>query len=99
VHTEALSMIERGQHKAAARALADLTRRAPDYLPGILELALLHDRSGQQAHAQTLMREVLRRTESLPPDQVLPGPEPLPVIFYGTSARAFFERNGGPRDG
>ncbi len=97
VHTEALSMIERGQHKDATRTLSDLTRRAPDYLPGILELALLHDRAGQQGQAQTLMREVLRRAEALPPDQILPGPEPLPVIFYGTSARAFFERNGGPR--
>jgi hypothetical protein len=38
------------------------------------------------------MREVLRRTDQLPPDALLPGPEPLPVSFYRDSAQTFLRR-------
>jgi hypothetical protein len=64
----------------------------PDYVPGILERALLHVRNGEPTAAASLMREVLRRTEKLPLEQLLAGPEELPVSFYRRSAQTFLER-------
>jgi len=79
----------------AQRALSDLCAQVPDYVPGILERALLHVRQGERAAAAQLMREVLHRTERLPLDQELPGPEPLPVRFYRESAATFLRGAGG----
>ena len=92
LHLRALVHIERGEKKVAERALDELTRAVPDYVPGILERALLHVRSGEPSAASSLMREVLRRTDKLPPDEMLAGPEPLPVAFYRDSARTFLRR-------
>jgi chemotaxis methyl-accepting protein methylase len=89
IHLRALVHIERGDKKVAERELNDLTRQVPDYVPGILERALLHVRMGEKTAASTLMREVLRRTDKLPGDEMLPGPEPLPVSFYRESAQTF----------
>ncbi|HWE25015.1 MAG TPA: CheR family methyltransferase [Myxococcales bacterium] len=89
MHLRALVHIERGEKVVAERALAELGALVPDYVPGILERALLHVRQGERAAAAELMREVLRRTETLPPDDELPGPEPLPVRFYRESASTF----------
>jgi chemotaxis methyl-accepting protein methylase len=89
VHLRALVLIERGDKKVAEKALTELNRALPDYVPGILERALLHVRLGERSAAATLMREVLRRTAKLPPDEMLPGPEPLPVSFYRDSAETF----------
>ena len=89
LHLRALVHIERGDKRRAEEELTELTALAPDYLPGILERALLHARLGARAAAAVLMREVLQRTEALPADQLLPGPEPLPVSFYRDSAQAF----------
>ena len=93
VHLRALVQVERGERKLAESALAELVRLVPDYLPGILERALLHARQGERTAAAALMREVLRRTTGLPPDDLLPGPEPLPVRFYRDSAQSWL---GGP---
>jgi chemotaxis protein methyltransferase CheR len=95
LHLRALVHIERGEKAVAQRALADLCAQVPDYVPGILERALLHVRQGQRAAAAQLMREVLRRTERLPLDEELPGPEPLPVRFYRESAATFLRGAGG----
>ena len=89
LHLRALVHIERGDKKVAEKALTDLTAQVPDYVPGILERALLHVRMGERTLATSLMREVLRRTEKLPPDEVVAGPEPLPASFYRDSARTF----------
>jgi len=89
LHLRALVHIERGEKKRAEQELGDLARQVPDYVPGILERALLHVRLGEKAAATSLMREVLKRTEKLPADEVLPGPEPLPVSFYRDSAQTF----------
>jgi SAM-dependent methyltransferase len=89
IHLRALVHIERGDKKVAEKELNDLTRQVPDYVPGILERALLHVRMGEKTAASTLMREVLRRTDKLPGDEMLPGPEPLPVSFYRESAQTF----------
>ena len=95
LHLRALVHIERGDRKTAERELDDLVRLVPDYVPGILERALLHVRSGQPTAAVSLMREVLRRTDKLPADEVLAGPELLPVAFYRESAQAFLARARG----
>ena len=95
LHLRALVHIERGEKAVAQRALADLCAQVPDYVPGILERALLHVRQGERAAAAQLMREVLRRTERLPLDEELPGPEPLPVRFYRESAATFLRGAGG----
>lgn len=89
LHLRALVHIERGDRKVAERELNDLARKVPDYVPGILERALLHVRMGEKGAASTLMREVLRRTDKLPEGELLPGPEPLPVSFYRDSAQTF----------
>jgi hypothetical protein len=95
LHLRALVHIERGEKAVAQRALADLCAQVPDYVPGILERALLHVRQGERAAAAQLMREVLRRTERLPLDEELAGPEPLPVRFYRESAATFLRGAGG----
>jgi SAM-dependent methyltransferase len=89
LHLRALVHIERGDRKVAERELNDLARKVPDYVPGILERALLHVRMGEKAAATALMREVLERTGKLPEGELLPGPEPLPVSFYRDSAQTF----------
>jgi chemotaxis methyl-accepting protein methylase len=89
LHLRALVHIERGERKRAQQELNDLARQVPEYVPGILERALLHVRLGEKSTATSLMREVLKRTEKLPGDDLLPGPEPLPVSFYRDSAETF----------
>jgi hypothetical protein len=78
----------------ARTALDELCARAPGYVPGLLERALLHIRSGERAAAASLMREVLRRTDGLAREEMLAAPEPLPVSFYRESAERFL-RGGG----
>jgi chemotaxis protein methyltransferase CheR len=97
LHVRALVHIERGEKVVAQRALADLCALVPDYVPGILERALLHIRQGERACAAQLMREVVRRTDGLPLDDELPGPEPLPVRFYRESASTFLRGVRGGR--
>lgn len=89
LHLRALVHIERGERSVAEKALQELSRAVPDYVPGILERALLHGRAGERGQASTLMREVLRRVEKLPEDDLVAGPEPLPVRFYRESAQNF----------
>jgi len=91
LHLRALVHIERGEKKRAEKELNDLTQQVPDYVPGILERALLHVRLGEKTAASTLMRDVLKRIEKLPGDELLPGPEPLPVSFYRDSAQTFLK--------
>jgi chemotaxis protein methyltransferase CheR len=95
LHLRALVHIERGERKRAQKELDDLARQVPEYVPGILERALLHVRLGEKATATTLMREVLKRTEQLASDDLLPGPEPLPVSFYRDSAETFLRSSRG----
>ena len=95
LHLRALVHIERGEKKRAEVELTELARQVPDYVPGILERALLHVRGGERSAATALMREVVRRLEKLPADELLPGPEPLPVSFYRESAETFLRSSRG----
>jgi chemotaxis protein methyltransferase CheR len=89
LHLLALGLLERGEHARVRDLLAELERAAPQYLPGLLEVALLHAREGRRARATELMRSVLARAGALPADALVPGPEPLPARFYVTAARSF----------
>lgn len=95
LHVQALEHIESGAIKRALADLEELSRKAPDYLPALLERALLLKRSGERTAAAQLMREVLRRAEALLPDQVVQGPEPLLASFYRESAVAYLRGTGG----
>lgn len=95
LHLRALRHIEHGERQVADRALAELCRLVPDYVPGLVERALFKMRNGEHTQAAALMREVLRRTDKLPAEALLPGPEPLPVHFYRESAGNFLR--GGQR--
>jgi chemotaxis methyl-accepting protein methylase len=94
LHRSALVWIEVGGRGSAEKVLADLNRRYPDYLPGILERALVHVRKGEHDTAETWMREVLRRAQALPADGVVTGLEPLPATFYRDTASAYLARSG-----
>jgi chemotaxis methyl-accepting protein methylase len=89
LHLEALERIEQGDMARAAGMLEDLVKQHPDYLPGLLELALLRERSGSRSEAYPLMRAVHARAAVLPPDQIVEGPESLPARFYKASADAY----------
>ncbi|WP_224247281.1 CheR family methyltransferase [Hyalangium gracile] len=89
LHLEALERIEQGEVNRAASMLEALVKQFPDYLPGLLELALLRERNGSRAAAYPLMRAVHARAAELPPDQIVEGPESLPARFYKASADAY----------
>jgi chemotaxis protein methyltransferase CheR len=89
LHLRILAHIERGDHASARALLGDLRRLAPQYLPGMLEGALLHAREGRRAHAVELMRSVLDHAEALPAEAPVQGPEILPASFYAQAARTF----------
>ncbi len=88
-HLEALERIEHGDVAGATALLEKLLKQVPDYLPGLLELALLRVRSGARDSAFPLMRAVYSRAAQLPPDQLIDGPEALPARFYRASADAY----------
>jgi chemotaxis methyl-accepting protein methylase len=89
LHLVALEHIEQGQLLQATLVLESLVKQYPDYLPGLLELALLRERSGSRSAAYPLMRAVHARAAELPPDQIVEGPESLPARFYKASADAY----------
>jgi hypothetical protein len=93
-HVRALEAIDNGRHDVAEDILVDLHRSTPDYVPGIFELALLHVRSSRADQASALMRELLRKTEQLAPDDSLPGPEELTVSYYRIAAEAYLGESG-----
>jgi chemotaxis protein methyltransferase CheR len=92
LHLTALERIEEGDEAGATAVLEALVRQAPDYLPGLLELALLRERSGAREAAVPLMRTLRSRAERLPPDQLVDGPEALPARFYQASADAYLNQ-------
>jgi len=89
MHLEALQRIEGGDAAGAASTLEKLLEKFRDYLPGMLELALLRERAGAREAAFALMHTVRDIAARLPPDLTIEGPEPLPARFYRASADAF----------
>lgn len=89
LHVEALERIEHGDVAGAGALLESLVKQAPNYLPGLLELALLRVRAGARDAAYPLMRALYTRAAQMPPDQLVDGPEALPARFYQASADAY----------
>ena len=89
LHLDALQRIEGGDAAGAASTLEKLLEQFRDYLPGMLELALLRERAGAREAAFALMHTVRDIAARLPPDLTIEGPEPLPARFYRASADAF----------
>ncbi|MBE4749586.1 methyltransferase domain-containing protein [Corallococcus sp. ZKHCc1 1396] len=89
LHLQALERIEEGNVSGATAVLELLVKQAPDYLPGLLELALLRERAGARDAAFPLMRALRSRAGQLPPDELVDGPEALPARFYLASADAY----------
>jgi hypothetical protein len=58
-------------------------------LAELFDGAISAARTHQEDRACELMREVLERASSLPPDAVVEGSEELPAGFYFNSAQAF----------
>ena len=94
LHLAALELIEQGDDARAEDALGSLQAAAPDYVPGLLERALLCSRTGRRQASLDYMRAVLRLACELPPDASVEGPQVLPARFYVASAEAFLERVG-----
>ena len=99
LHVRALHQIERGHRAQAEQNLLELRRTAPSYLPGLLELSLLHLRNGRRGPAEELMREILQRAEGRGDGEPCLGPEILPVSYYRTAARALLAGPGTPAPG
>jgi chemotaxis protein methyltransferase CheR len=89
LHLRALVFIERGQRVSAEKMLRELRVLAPDYLPGILEDALLHVRAGDRTRAAAAMVDLMAGCQGLPGETVVPGPENLPVEYYRVAARTY----------
>ncbi|MGE0546211.1 MAG: CheR family methyltransferase [Kofleriaceae bacterium] len=94
LHTSALSYIEVGDPTAAEDLLEQVTRRAPDYVPGLIERALLHKRYDRVQRADELMREALRKLDALPVTHMLPGPHPMAAGDYRRLVRAYLDQRG-----
>jgi chemotaxis methyl-accepting protein methylase len=92
LHKSALMWIEIGGRGSADKALTELNRAYPNYVPGILERALAHVRKGDAAGAMKWMTEVMKRIEGMPDDKIIPGLEELPVGFYREAARQYLDR-------
>jgi chemotaxis protein methyltransferase CheR len=95
LHLRALTLLERGDLAGAGTQLERVLSCAPGYLPGLLQLALLRDRTGRRGEAARLMREILDRTASMPREETVPGPEDLAVGYLQASARAYLGPEGG----
>lgn len=88
-HLRALSAIEQNDFTRAQSLLDALCQRAPDYLPGLFELAVLSARRNHRSRAELLMRELLRKTEKRDPHDPVPGPEELTIAYYRVAAEAY----------
>ena len=92
LHKSVLMWIEIGGRSSAEKALTELNRAYPDYVPGILERALAHVRKGDVVGALKWMTEVLNHVEGMPDDKIIIGLEELPVAFYRETARLYLDR-------
>lgn len=88
-HLTALASIEQGDLGRAEKQLEALRAHAPTYLPAIFELGVLSAKRNQRAKAESLMRELLRRTEGKDPHEPVPGPEELTIAYYRVAAEAY----------
>lgn len=91
-HIRALTLKEEGRPGAASQALEALLKDNPEYVPGMLDLALLLMSRKDAQRATHWMVQVLRHTEGLLPEAPVVGPQALSVAYYRTAAEAFLLR-------
>ncbi len=94
LHLRALVFVERGQRACAEQMLSELRAKAPDYLPGLFEQALLYVRRDDHPRATACMEELVRRVVALPSDALVPGPEDLSIEYYRVAAKAYLNGKG-----
>jgi hypothetical protein len=88
-HLQALELLERERYEEAERVLARIYERAPAYVPGLIEYALLCRRRQEHELAQHVMETAFERTQHMDPDAMLEGPSLLPVRYYRSVAQTF----------
>lgn len=96
LHLHALVAAESGERGTALRILQELTRRFPDYVPGLVDAALANGRDGRADVARAQMQEVLRRTDHLDGELAVAGPQTMNVEWYRRTATAFLQRTRPP---
>ena len=89
LHRSALLWVELGGRGSAEKALVQLNKDFPDYVPGLLERALACIRKGDRAGAKTWAAEVVKKLDGVPDDQPIAGLEELPASFYRDTAKTF----------
>jgi chemotaxis protein methyltransferase CheR len=94
-HRQALKLIEEGQRSAALKELERLVRAFPGYVPGRFELALALRRGGHSKAALAELKALLAQVAGRDMAEDVPGPEPLSMEFYVSSARSFISSSGG----
>lgn len=96
-HCAALALVEHGDLGQARAALRDLRGKVPAYVPGVVDLALVNARLGHGQEAVRTMREALELLESFADQELVAGPETLPVEYYRAVAQVFLnQRRGHP---
>jgi chemotaxis methyl-accepting protein methylase len=96
-HCAALALVELGDLGQARDALRQLRRRAPAYVPGVIDLALVSARLGHGQESVRTMREALELLQPLEDKAPVAGPETLPVEYYRAVAQVFLnQRRGHP---
>jgi chemotaxis protein methyltransferase CheR len=93
-HIAALHLVEAGKDALALQGLFELRVQAPDYLPGLFDLALALSRKGAKREAAATMESLLEAAQGQDLSDVLNAPEPVSLAFYVTSAQIFLERYG-----
>jgi len=94
-HCAALALVEHGDLGQARAALRDLRDRAPAYVPGVVDLALVNARLGHGQEAVRTMREALELLQPLEDQELVAGPETLPVEYYRAVAQVFLNQRRG----
>jgi chemotaxis methyl-accepting protein methylase len=91
LHLEAIHLIE-ARRFAEAEILLGTLAGQESYVPALLELALISERRGKPARAAELASRLLELLHGRDPDDLVAGPEALPVQYYTISARTFLAR-------
>jgi chemotaxis protein methyltransferase CheR len=95
VHLAAIHLIEAKRLPEAEALLEGLVEGLAargSYAPALLELALIAERRGRPSRAAELATRLVELLRGRDPDEEVAGPEPLPVRYFTTSARAFLAR-------
>lgn len=93
-HLAALELAEGGDEARALEKFFELRVKAPDYLPGLFDLALALSRKGAKREAAATLESLLDAARGRDLEEVVDAPEPVSLIFYVSSAQTFLERYG-----